>query len=126
VSAVTPAQRYALRAALRFAWSRPTSNCALVVECRERRCEISRVMRAVWIVRNDVPWSDPSATSRPLDKHGQPVWNEGKINTIRRRAWVAAVEATIDRLERATLDTNLIRADFRAAEVRVLAQSEER
>lgn len=96
---LTLKQRYALRAALRFAWSHPTAGvCALRSECRNRGVVANPRMAAAVRVANDpaFAWGDPAATSRPLDRNGATIWNERKVDAVRMRAWIAAAEAAAE------------------------------
>ncbi len=96
----TPKEVYALRAAMRWAWSRPPrpgTYTILRTEFRERKLILTPEYIAAFAAATTpgFSWDDPCATKRPLDKFGQPIWRESRLDTLRRAAWIKAAEELI-------------------------------
>ena len=42
---------------------------------------------------------DTARAKRPIDKFGQPIWSESRVDTLRRAAWIKAAENLITHKE---------------------------
>lgn len=94
---------YAFRAAMRWAWSHHPGKgyTILKTEFRERKLTLTPEYVAAFCAANTpgFVWDDPAATRRPLDKFGQPIWKESRVDTLRRAAWIKAAENLITHKE---------------------------